>query len=36
MPRSANQKLKLLYLLDTLKEEADENHTLTTAEITEQ
>ena len=35
MPRSANQKLKLLYLLDILKEETDENHTLTTAEIIE-
>lgn len=35
MARSANQKLKLLYLLDILREETDENHALTTAEIIE-
>jgi len=35
MARSENQKLKLLYLLDILREETDENHTLTTAEIIE-
>lgn len=35
MARSANQKLKLLYLLDILQKETDASHTLTTAEIIE-
>lgn len=33
MARAANQKLKLLYLLDILREETDENHALTVPEI---
>lgn len=33
MARSENQKLKLFYLVDILKEETDENHALSMAEI---
>lgn len=35
MARSENQKLKLLYLIDLLQEETDENHTLSMQEIIE-
>ncbi len=35
MARSSNQKLKLFYLLDILREETDENHSLTVPEIIE-
>lgn len=35
MARSENQKLKLLYLLDILREESDENHPLSTADLIE-
>jgi len=35
MPKSSNQKMKLLYLLDMLREHTDENHVLTTKEIIE-
>lgn len=35
MARSANQKLKLFYLLDILSEETDENHTLSISDISE-
>lgn len=35
MARAANQKLKLLYLLDILRTETDENHPLSTAELIE-
>ncbi len=35
MARTGNQKLKLLYLLDILREETDENHPLSTAELIE-
>ena len=33
MPKSANQKLKLLYIADFLKKYSDEEHTVTTSEI---
>lgn len=33
MPKTANQKLKLLYLLKILTEKTDENHCLTTQEL---
>lgn len=33
MPKSANQKLKLLYIADFLKKYSDEDHTVTTSEI---
>ena len=33
MPKSENQKLKLLYIRDMLLQETDENHGLTTADI---
>ena len=36
MPKGANQKLKLLYLLKILTEQTDENHKLTIKEIIEQ
>nr|MBQ5811922.1 WYL domain-containing transcriptional regulator [Clostridia bacterium] len=35
MARSSNQKLKLFHLLDILRSETDENHTLTTNELIE-
>lgn len=35
MPKSENQKLKLLYILDILKREADENHPMTVFELIE-
>lgn len=35
MARSENQKLKLLYLIDILREETDESHALSMAEIIE-
>ena len=35
MPKSSNQKKKLLYLLDMLREHTDEKHVLTTKEIIE-
>lgn len=35
MPKSFNQKLKILYLLDMFKEETDENHVLSTNAIIE-
>ncbi len=36
MPKSANQKLKLLYLKKILEEKTDESHTLTVAQIIEE
>ncbi len=36
MPKSENQKLKLLYLMQIFKEKTDENHCLSLAEIQEQ
>lgn len=33
MSKTANQKLKLLYIADFLREKTDENHSVTTAEI---
>ena len=33
MPKTTNQKLKLLYLLKILNEKTDENHCLTTQEL---
>ena len=33
MPKSANQKLKLLYIADFLKQYSDEEHSVTTSEI---
>lgn len=35
MPKSPNQKLKLLYLVDILREESDEEHPLSTADLIE-
>ena len=35
MPKAANQKLKLLYIIDYLKKNTDENHIVTTAQIIE-
>ena len=36
MPKAANQKLKLLYLLKILNEKTDENHCLSTQELIEE
>lgn len=35
MPKSPNQKLKLLYLVDILRDESDEEHPLSTADLIE-
>jgi len=36
MPKSSNQKLKLLYLMKILQEKTDESHTLTVPQIIEE